>query len=150
MIAYRSTLDGGSGKLGDYTITTINNGVKTILPSMAPRLENISGAANIVVGSNIFLTSYMMIDSPNFSGDIYFKGNRWRNLLVNRLLYNCYDNRIKNIHFHPNLNNLFNGTTANSSLIGRTITWSSFSSDLGYGFMNSAYNIYCFNDYFDA
>lgn len=153
MIAYRSTLDGGSGNIGKYTVMAVNNGVKTVYPGMvgaitgdAIRLDN----ANIAIGNNIYKVDYAFYIEYLYNSEIWFKGNTWRNISIRGFLNNKSDssqaNYVKNIHFHSSLNNVFNRHTgAEGTITNAYMTWTDLPS--GNGFYNALYNIYCYNNY---
>ena len=80
----------------------------------------------------------------NFSSNIYFNGNIYRNINIKSMLGQTNNSLQKNVYFNSILNNVFNKTDT-SSIIGSAITWIDMEDNNG--FYNEIYNIYCYNNY---
>ena len=96
----------------------------------------------------------LLAHSASFAKNIYIKGNlisRNGSLDTLGLLQNSNNSLRKNIWFNSTLNAYFNKTGINNSIVGlehnyssaTAITWTSMTN----GFYNTAYNIYCYNNY---
>ncbi len=78
-----------------------------------------------------------------FGKNVYIK-SRNTSFHAGGMFTNCNNALRKNIWFNSVLNGRFNWTNVNS-LAGATITWTDMTDK--HGFYNTAYNIYCYNNY---
>lgn len=93
------------------------------------------------IGKNVRNCHDMFAFCTSFGTDIYFMGNKVT--FVGGMFRNCNNSLRKNLHFNSTLNSIFNNTQQMYSLVYYGITWYTMTN----GFYNSAYNIYCYNNF---
>lgn len=116
--------------------------------------NSVTNCRNMFYGCNNFSQSMtvpdsvtdcyrMFVDCENFSKNIYFKGNKYREVNVVQCVMRYYNYYRVNIFFNSVFNNKFNANRSSNSIAGDDVTWTTMTN----GFYNDTYNIYCYYNY---
>lgn len=116
----------------------------TDMGSMFSGCSNFS--QNVTVGANVTRIASLLYGCTSFKANVYIKGDATGRTYTFRtnLFGNCNNSLRKNVWFNSSLNALMN-ETINYTIAGGAVTWTDMSDR--HGFYNTAYNIYCYNNY---
>lgn len=127
-----------------FSGTNVNQNI--VIPNTVTSLYQTfaSSAMNcdITIPESVLYCTYTLVRT-DFSRNIYFKGNAYRELHTDSLFQQANTAKRKNLFFNIALNNRFNNTVSGWTLVYHNITWQSMTN----GYYNSEYNIYCYTNY---